>query len=303
MLRSGKQTPFDLVESETERLLTLYGDTPEIRAEIYYTAAGVYAQSGMWFPQKTIDYCKKSIESTPTDRVADAQMYVYWGDAIQIANAGVTGAALAQARREAVIPYLRGLRVLVALGSSEPEPEAPGRPVKPYRFNPDPQELALYEEYVARLREIKAHRHVVLMEDVTTRQIAFMYSRLPFATDELRKLAMDIIEDEGAVDRLIAAVEVKVRERTRKLEVDAGLYELPPDIDRPYDPNAATAPATSDPTGGNRAMSKPASATPAADARADTDNPTSHVYWAIGTLAVCAVIVSIILVRKRTSVQ
>ena len=302
-LRAGKHTPFDQVESETERLLALYGDTPEVRAAIYYTAAGVYAQTGMLFPQKTIDYCKKSIESIPTDRMADVQMYVYWGDAIQIANAGVTGAALAQARREAVIPYLRGLRVLVALGSNEPEPAPPPRVIKPGRGTSDPQKIGLYLDYMAKLESIRVHRRIVSMEDVTTRQIAFMYSRLPFATDELRKLAMDIIESEDAVDRLIAAVEVKVRERTRKLEVDAGLYELPPDIDKVYDPNATTAPAPGDPPGGNRAMPKPASVNQAG-AHTNTGKPVSvYVYFVLGALAVCGIVTSIILVRKRASAR
>jgi hypothetical protein len=49
-----------------------------------------------------------------------------------------------------------------------------------------------------------------------------MYSRFPWASDEIRELAKQILEDETAVERLMSAVNAAVQQRMRELGWEPG---------------------------------------------------------------------------------
>ena len=55
------------------------------RGQIYYMLAHVHAQSGLVHPERVIDYAKQAL-AQPLEPLQVPQLYVYWGDATQIAR-------------------------------------------------------------------------------------------------------------------------------------------------------------------------------------------------------------------------
>ena len=83
-MRAGFDTPFDEVEKRCNELLKKY-TKPEEQGKIYYELTKVEGQSGFQRSTKAIDYAKKALE-LPQDPWKKARLYIYWGDAIQVAH-------------------------------------------------------------------------------------------------------------------------------------------------------------------------------------------------------------------------
>src|SRR5207244_796263 len=84
-LRNGLETPFARVEELRRKLLAKYPGSKE-RGQIYYWLAHVHAQSGIVHPDTVVAYVKKALEHPLEDRQIP-ELYVYWGDALQVALA------------------------------------------------------------------------------------------------------------------------------------------------------------------------------------------------------------------------
>ncbi len=223
-LRAGFATPFEQVESRCAELLQRYKEPAE-QAKIYFQLAQVEGQSGLQHPQRLVGYIEKAL-ALPLEPTKRVRLYIYWGDVIQVSHRGVRGRELIAARSEAVMPYLYGMKELLKYDLPEAKPEVPGIRVVNYDGPKDTQE---YQELVReQQRQIEARdravfqRGMIEYHDVLTNQISLMYSRLPFATDELQELATQILEDKVAVDRLMS----HVRQRVQKRLDDMGLSEL-----------------------------------------------------------------------------
>jgi len=238
-LRAGFDTPFEEVERRCAELLERYKD-PSEQGKIYFELAQVEGQSGLQHPQKLIKYINEAL-ARPLDPVKRVRLYIYWGDVIQVSHGGVRGRELATVRRKAVMPYLNGLKEQLEYDLPEVEPEIPGIRV----FNYDgPKDTKEYQDLVReRQKQIKAREEAIFQRDmiehrdVLTSQISLMYSRLPFATDELESLAKDVLKDDAAVDRLMARVQERIQKR---LEAMGGGIpkELPEDLDTVRSPSA-----------------------------------------------------------------
>lgn len=218
-MRAGEDTPFGKVEAECQRLLENY-KIPEEQGRIFFMMAHVYAQTGHVRPEQSIKWAKKALEY-PLDPEDKQLAYVYWGDAIQLSHRGVRGKQLAVVRREAVVPYLQGLKELLAYEL----PEGPSEPAIVESFDwSGPQDTPEYKqqlrEYQAQVDAASRTRFVNRMlryRDMQTGQIAYMYSRLPFATNELELLAREILKDNAGVDHLMARVKVRVQKRIERM--------------------------------------------------------------------------------------
>lgn len=211
-LRLGEETPFEQAENMCNELLEKYTE-PKEQGKIYYQLAVVYSQSGP-IPDKTIEFAKKALEF-PLDPFEQLKLYVWWGDAIQVAHSGVSDRELVAARRKAVIPYLRGLKKSLHFqypaGDTQPEhlPEEqnvttnPRDPAKQMRQKIWAEQRKALEDWKrARFEgDVKIHKMVL------TSQISTMYSRSPRASDEIRELATKILEDKTAVDNLMSAID------------------------------------------------------------------------------------------------
>lgn len=218
-LRAGFDTPFDEVEKRCNKLLQKY-TKPEEQGRIYYELTKVEGQSGLQRPAKAIEYAKKALELTQ-DPWKKVRLYGYWGSAIEVAHRGTHDEEMAKGRREAVIPYLQGLRQLQQYNLPEVKPPIP---MASFITHPGQTDSETYrklklkqEKEVAAQKLAKLQRSMIQHRDILTLQVSGMYSRFPWASDEIRKLATRILKDEADVERLMSAVDAAVQQRRREL--------------------------------------------------------------------------------------
>lgn len=221
-MRAGESTDSASVDKACADLLEAYTQ-PSDQGRIFFTWTRTYAQSGAKFASRTAELARKTLDYPlkPAERM---QVCVDWGDALQFVHAGATGSSLAAARREIVIPYLAGLKE--SLGYSIPDKPVPLPVVGRYRANA-PKDSEFHREMVRR-HEIEwaawndaiLRNELLMHRDTLTRQIADLYSRLPLATDEIRTKATEVLQNQEAVERLMAAVEAAVGKRINRLAPD-----------------------------------------------------------------------------------
>lgn len=218
-LRAGFNTPFDEVEKRCNELLKEY-TKPEEQGKIYYELTKVEGQSGFQRPAKAIEYAKKAIE-LPQDPWKKVRLYVYWGDTIQVAHRGVHNQELVAARRKAVMPYLLGLKETLQHDLPEVKPDLPGVDRFDYGGPSDTEEyrsmIRKHQEQVEARKKAKFQRSMIQHRDILTSQVSTMYSRFPFASNEIEKLANEILEDKVAIERLMSAVNAAVQQRIKEL--------------------------------------------------------------------------------------
>lgn len=199
-LRRGRDTPFDQVEELGRELLAKYSDA-KARGQVYYWMAHVYAQSGLVRPEKVVEHAKKALEH-PLEPLQVPRMYVYWGDALQIALAKEP---LATRRKHSAVAYLAGLRE-VARYPMLPA-KAPKLPViervrgadkdKP----PTDKGNGRVQRHVAARELAEFQGAMIQHRDVLVRQIAYLSNRPPVADDELRELAAGVLREAWLLDR------------------------------------------------------------------------------------------------------
>lgn len=226
-LRAGFDTPFDEVEKRCNELLQKF-TKPEEHGQIYYELTKVEGQSGFQRPAKAIEYAKKALE-LPQEPWKKVRLYIYWGDTIQVAHRGVHNQKLVTARRKAVMPYLLGLKETLHYDLPEVKPDLPGVDKFDYGGPSDTEEYRSikrkHQEQVEARKKAKFQRAMIQHRDVLTSQTSTMYSRFPFASNEIKELATQVLEDEKAVERLMSAVNAAVQQRIKEL----GWEPPPPD--------------------------------------------------------------------------
>ena len=217
-LQNGKNTPFAEVEAMAGLLLKEY-PAPEDQGRIYYQLALVYAQSGP-VCEETIRNAKAALD-LPLGGAKRLQLYVYWGDAIQVRHAGARGNDLMAARKEAAEIYLRGLKECVdhKVPKDKPAVEASGFG----NFDgPETDEIRrLKAEIAARNaanEDALSKIAMVEMQDTLIKQLVYMYSRFPFATNELEASAKDSLGDSWLVGELINKTQAEIKKRVKDSE-------------------------------------------------------------------------------------
>ena len=129
------------------------------------------------------------------------------------------GNDLAAARPESVTPYLQGLRAALQYNLPDDPPEIPRGGINLIDRSPGGAEnmrrAQLLQEARAKAAETAIRQgELIQMREILIGQVVFLYSRKPFATDEIRALATQVIADDHLVGRLMGAVEDAVNERT-----------------------------------------------------------------------------------------
>ena len=229
-LRNGAQTPFDEVEAIGAKLLIEYPTESE-QARTYSVLAGVYATTGQRHPQKTIDYCRKAL-ALPLDPDKCLILYSYWGDAVQFAHRGVQGNELAAVRREAVVPYLEGLKFTLDRGVPEslgPRPtETPSITHAP-NATPEVESLRARDAGIGERHAIwLQNRWLILLRGQLVDSVVYLYSRYPFDTEELKKLTHDYVGETFLEQQIVQKTEESIQKRTadsidKNLDIDAAV--------------------------------------------------------------------------------
>jgi len=212
-LQKGKETPFEQVEAAAGGLLKEY-PAPEDQGKIYYQLTLMYAQSGP-VCDATIRNAKIAL-NLPLDPAKRLQLLVYWGDAIQVANAGASGAELAAARREAATVYFRGLKETVDAKIPRDKPEIPTWPLVNHD-GPETDEIRrMNDEIKAKMAASEIARGqiaMIEMRETLANQIVFMYSRKPFATEELEESARKALGDSWLVSELVSKTKIEIEKK------------------------------------------------------------------------------------------
>ena len=155
-----------------------------------------YAQSGQVSPSKTIEYAKKACWDLD-DPIKRAQLFVYWGDAVQ----------LSKSRKEATKVYLRGLAFCLKYNLPTKEPELPTFNRVRYSGPPEEAEKIRSESnrQMAARNHAKLTGNLIQHRQALTGQIIQLYAKSPDAFDELHQLAMHYLASEPAAQQLITA--------------------------------------------------------------------------------------------------
>lgn len=221
-LRANLATPFDEVE---RRCLTLLAEYPEPadQARIYYIWAHVEGQSGLQHPEKGIEYIKKALR-LPLDGEKRLQLHMYWGNSLEMVHRGVQGEELKEARPEIVIHYLNAINECVSLiadteksalpaevgdDSGDNSPDGGG---KHRRENAHKFAVALKKQKIERIRAFQAAFET---------QTAYLYSRRPYATEEITQLAEKHITSADARKKLMSRVLEEIGKREAKASGEA----------------------------------------------------------------------------------
>jgi hypothetical protein len=202
-LRNGRDTPLNRVDQLGQELLKKYSDSKE-QGAIYYHLAHIHAQSGVREPDRIIEYTRKALDF-PLEPSQRMRLYVYWGDAIQVKQAR---SPVGTWRKEAAQPYLQGLKEVLPYRLPETPPKLPR--VTAYDVDGPPEvverERQEHKREMAARQEAKFQRDMIQHRNVLTQQLVSLYSRKPYATEELEQLASEKLNDPAAVKRLMKSL-------------------------------------------------------------------------------------------------
>jgi hypothetical protein len=165
------------------------------------------AKRGTLSRETVISYCMLALDCKP-DPVTTAQTYAFWGSSAGAAMPMPGTEEYSTARLKAAKPYLEGLQYLLEKGvpeelsSKAPEMAAPV----------DTTSIAAHQQQVAahnQTQELVGYRKAL------TGALISIYSQPPFKTDELAKLAADIVRDKDVVSKMVAKVEENIQQSSK----------------------------------------------------------------------------------------
>ena len=217
-MRAGTSTNFEKVDEMGEKLLDRFHE-PDERGQIYYALLQVHGQSGLVTPEHIIEYAKRALNHRLGSR-QELMVYIYWGDTLNVRK---TEKPWPEQRTEAVEIYLKGLTRLLQYNIPEQPRELPAPP--PRYDGPEGPEreaaVAAMKHYMELKNKADFIKELIYQRQIFIRQIADMYHRRPATHGEiesLRQLAKNLLANETAVDRLMAAVEADPKKAAEQTE-------------------------------------------------------------------------------------
>jgi len=170
-------------------------------------------------------YLRKLV-ALKTDNIRmQAEAYAGIGSSLCLQNRGAKGAELARIRREATPYHLKAVRLLMdhGIGTERvPVPEGPGfdmplsNPANPKNEKERAEREANRQREIEEVQEAHARNSLMLVRRSVTETIVYNYQLFPFATEELRQMATDALQDREAVDEIIAQVNEAVGKRLER---------------------------------------------------------------------------------------
>ena len=216
--REIRASRLDEFEVQCKSLLQAHED-PSEQAIICREVLRVYVQTGLLKPQRAIEYARRTL-TVLADPVERLRVYCAWGRAVQTKWGPVSGRDLAALRKQALQPYLIGLKEAAGFDLPARRPELPLFVV----YNSDGPEDSPTNQRIKKLkdeqdkerRRILFQQNMIDQRDVLMAQIVLLYSRFPFATEELLKEATEVLPNPGIADTLVSKVQEQIAERLKK---------------------------------------------------------------------------------------
>lgn len=200
--------------------------SPKELARLYFRAAEIEFQSGIRDPDAAVRYARKALEypQTDFDRLRLGQMIA---SGMIRQSKGAQGEALAEFRRRTVVPLLEAIKYaldlhLPELSALPPQERGTLRNVtrsgspslaelaEEKRFRQEQKRILDAAMLRRRIEEIGLERKG--LDDT----IVSLYSRPPYDTDELKRIGMQMLQDEKTVDALVAKVNAAIQARANR---------------------------------------------------------------------------------------
>jgi hypothetical protein len=199
-------------ENSCLELLTTF-KTPEDMGKVYARIADVLIMKGTKIARtKGIDYCEKAVKS-PLDIEVASRVYSLWGWMLSQTPVGPhekSKEEYAKARPAVVTIYMKGLMLLLDNNIPLVYPPMSGVTMAPVSST-DPAVIEKRNREVAAMKQAERVGRLVRYRRLFEAEIAGTYSKSPHATDELRRIAGDILKDhKDVVDDLVARVESNI---------------------------------------------------------------------------------------------
>ena len=186
------------------------------RGQVYYQIAHVHSQSGLHFPEKVQEYCRKAL-ALPLAPEQRFRLYVYWGDSQWVDKRSMPAA---EKRRLAAVRYLEGLKRLLPYQLPQKAPELPAiNKLGAYRPSGDPADPRFIQQMQIYLREKDRHDKawaarlqaeyigkLVWEREVLAGQIVSLYHKDRASWSEIREMATAVLGDRSAVEQLLGTV-------------------------------------------------------------------------------------------------
>jgi hypothetical protein len=213
-MRIAPKTDLNQVDRIASDLLRRY-DAPEDLRKIYFTLVMIDAHSGVLRPDKLIDYIERAL-ALPIESEKRIRLRMYLSNAIEIKNRRIGRAEFVAARKEAAKHNMIGIREsLLEQAKTAEEMTKPAAPVIVDPRRPGPDNRALGAES---LRQANLKHRMGEFSDWQMHhedQIVCLYSEFPFAKEEVRLIATEIVGDPDVVRRLVERVTQSIEERAK----------------------------------------------------------------------------------------
>jgi len=221
----GLDADLDPIEGQL-LLLTEKWKRPEERAAIYGAIAHLYGNRHIRAKEawKVVGYAQKALEHTP-DLQERCQLYMDWASALgsQIFFGYVPKDGFPEARRNVAEPYLHVLAIMAEnLKITERQPPFKASPdiseSQPSDNSPRLHEWAVWANKRMReeIREYDLQDYLFVLKQPMIDCVARLYSKPPYATEELRTLATEIVKKPEMVKEILDATEAKIQEKEAK---------------------------------------------------------------------------------------
>lgn len=211
-LSQGFQTDTAALERQYLVLLDDYPQ-PENVGQIYAALSRMYSFAGLKKPQKAIEYAKRALEQ-PLDDASRMDMYVRLGDAMTVANCATGKDALVQSRPDIAKQYLEGILIALNLGTPDERIEMPPAKRMTFQGNPsDPgyeEAMRQNEENSRAQSEARKTNEYVDLKHTLEQQVFSLYAISPHATNELRNLALEKLQNKDYVNLLLVRAEAAI---------------------------------------------------------------------------------------------
>jgi hypothetical protein len=235
----GPSANIQMLEEKCLGLLEIFKAPDEI-GEIYYNIEFMYTQSHWTDSQgnaKVLQYAAKALEY-PLPLSQQVRLLHENTQALEKKYAGVKGGELAKIRREEVVlPALEGIKR--TLDNKIPNSTLPlpkntftGLHTAGYIYDPEKdknveefhkriqeQQEAIQKEnerFTAELDKVREINATIRSRQICEDRVVAIYTKKPYATAELRQIALRVLEDQSVVERIVNRVSETINERNAK---------------------------------------------------------------------------------------
>ena len=233
-ISKGNFKELGALEAQCLNLVKDHNSPPE-KSMIYATIALIYSSKGYRLSDegkakiaKTIEYGKKATAHSIADVLISCKVHGRLSDAIIIKAKQGPKDKFAEARREAIIPCLKGLKIALDNNAPKERPELPPQIPVPNDIGPDKEarrkRIEEYKKQFTERKQLYEHLRVLYNERrALANRCVTIYSGEPYDPQEFRNYAQKILVGyEDVINELVEQIEKRNAEHERRKAGSSG---------------------------------------------------------------------------------